>query len=68
MAQTLSDAIAWWARVRPEQKAIIMDGEPLSYRAYKAWSDRVAAMLIADGLQPGERVGVCDLNSLAYWP
>lgn len=66
MAQTLSDAIAWWARMRPDQPAIILDGEPLTYAAYKAWSDRVAARLIADGLQPGDRVGICDLNSLAY--
>jgi fatty-acyl-CoA synthase len=39
---------------------------PLSYGEYKAWSDRVAAMLEADGLQPGDRVAICSTNSLAY--
>lgn len=66
MAQTLSSALAWWARMRPEQPAVVLGGDHLSYGEYKAWSDRVAAMLEADGLEPGERVAVCSTNSLAY--
>ena len=66
MAQTLSGANAWWARMRPDQPAVVLAGEPLTYRDYKAWSDRVAAMLIAQGIEPGDRVAVCALNSLAY--
>ena len=59
MAQTLSDALAWWARMRPEQPAIILHGESLPYGELKAWSDRVAAMLIAEGVRPGDRVAIC---------
>lgn len=66
MAQTLPAAIAWWARMRPDQPAVVLGGETLTYGQYKAWSDRVAAMLIADGLEPGDRVAICSLNSLAY--
>ncbi len=66
MAQTLSSAQAWWARMRPDQPAIVLAGDRLSYGAYKDWSDRVAALLIADGLQPGDRVAICATNSLAY--
>lgn len=66
MAQTLSGAQAWWARMRPDQPAIILAGDRLSYAEYKSWSDRVAAKLIADGLQPGDRVAICSTNSLAY--
>ena len=66
MAQTLSDALAWWARMRPEQPAIILHGESLPYGELKAWSDRVAAMLIAEGVRPGDRVAICSTNSLAY--
>jgi fatty-acyl-CoA synthase len=66
MAQTLPDAIAWWARMRGEQAAIVLDGERLSYREYKDWSDRVAAMLLECGLQRGDRVAICSTNSLAY--
>ncbi|MES2095654.1 MAG: AMP-binding protein [Pseudomonadota bacterium] len=66
MAQTLSGAHAWWARMRPDQPAVVLAGERLTYRDYKDWSDRVAAMLIADGLEPGDRVAICAMNSLGY--
>lgn len=66
MAQTLPSAIAWWARMRPDQPAVVLGDDALTYREYRQWSDRVAAMLIADGLAPGERVGICATNSLAY--
>lgn len=66
MAQTLSSAIAWWARMRPDQHAIVLDGDRLTYAEYKQWSDRIAARLEADGLQPGDRVAICSTNSLAY--
>lgn len=66
MAQTLTGANAWWARMRPDQLALVMPGDRLTYADYKGWSDRVAAMLIADGLGPGDRVGICAGSSLAY--
>ena len=66
MALTLSGAQAWWARMRPDQIAVATPGDQLSYADYKAWSDRIAAVLIADGLAPGDRVAVCAFNSLAY--
>jgi fatty-acyl-CoA synthase len=66
MAQILPSAIAWWARMRGDQPAVILNGDVLTYAEYKAWSDRVAAMLIADGLRPGDRVAICSANSLAY--
>lgn len=66
MAQTLTSAIAWWARMRPDQPAIVLNGEKLTYAEYKDWSDRVAAHLIEQGVQPGDRVAVCDVNSLTY--
>lgn len=66
MAQTLSGANAWWARMRPDQPAVVLGGDRLTYAEYKAWSDRVAARLIEDGLEPGDRVAICSLNSLAY--
>lgn len=66
MAQTLPGAIAWWARMRPDQPAVVLGGDRLTYADYKAWSDRVAARLIEDGLEPGDRVAICSANSLAY--
>lgn len=66
MAQTLPAAMDWWARMRPEQPVAVLDGDVLTYRVYKDWSGRIAAMLIEEGLEPGDRVAVCSTNSLAY--
>ena len=66
MAQTLPGAIAWWARMRGDQPAVVLNGDVLTYRAWQEWADRVAVRLLADGLVPGDRVAVCSTNSLAY--
>lgn len=66
MAQTLPGAMDWWARMRPDQAVMVLDGESLSYRDYAGWSKRIAAMLLADGLQPGDRVAICSTNCLTY--
>lgn len=66
MAQTLTGVLSWWARMRPEQAAVVLNGEVLRYGEFMEWSDRVAAMLITEGLEPGERVAICSTNSLAY--
>jgi fatty-acyl-CoA synthase len=66
MAQTLPGAIAWWARMRAEQPAVVLGGDVLTYAAWQAWSGRIAAMLIDAGVKPGERVAICATNSLAY--
>ena len=66
MPQTLPNAIAWWARMRGDQPAVVLAGETLTYRDYHDWSGRVAAMLIADGLEPGDRVAIYSANSLSY--
>lgn len=66
MPQTLPSAMDWWARMRGDQPAIVLHDDQLTYSEYKIWSDRVAAMLVEDGLRPGDRVGICSANSLAY--
>lgn len=66
MAQTLPGAIAWWSRMRGDQPAVILNGDVLTYAEWQGWSARIAAMLEADGLVPGDRVAVCSTNSLAY--
>ncbi|QGN56371.1 AMP-binding protein [Novosphingobium sp. Gsoil 351] len=52
--------------MRPDQPAVVLGDDTLTYGEYKSWSDRVAAMLIADGLEPGDRISICAANSLAY--
>lgn len=66
MPQTIPNALAWWARMRPDQQALVIGGDGLTFRALHEWSSRIAARLIADGLRPGDRIGICATNSLAY--
>lgn len=66
LAQTLPGAIDWWARMRPDQPVMVLGDDRLTYRDYAAWSKRVAAFLIAQGVRPGDRVGICSTNSLPY--
>lgn len=66
MAQTLCNALAWWARNQPDLPALVSSTDTLTYGEYKAWSERVAARLVADGLQPGERVAICAANGIPY--
>ena len=66
MAQTIPGILDWWARMRPDQPVVILSGDTLTYAAYQAWSCGIAAQLIADGLEPGDRVAICATNSLTY--
>lgn len=64
--QTINDAIHWWARVMPAAVALDFGDDRTTYLEYRDWSERIAADLIARGLHPGERVGICAANSLSY--
>ncbi len=66
MSQTLSSAIAWWSKLTPDAVAITMEGDPLTYRVYHQWADRVAVKLTGLGVKPGDRVAVLAPNSLPY--
>jgi fatty-acyl-CoA synthase len=64
--QTIIDANNWWARVMPDAVALDFGDDGTTYREYRDWSERIGADLIARGLKPGERVGICAANSLQY--
>lgn len=64
MSQTLSSALAWWARMQPNTVALCVDGVDLTYREYHDWADRIAVRLLAEGVRPGDRVAVSAANSL----
>ena len=66
MPQTFTNAIAWWSRMRPEQPALVLGDDRLTYKQLNAWSERIAEHLIREGVVPGDRIGICSTNSLVY--
>jgi fatty-acyl-CoA synthase len=67
MTATIGSALAWWARTQPEQTAIVIDDDRLDYGQLEHWSSRTAEYLQAEGVKPGDRVGLLAPNSLT-WP
>ncbi|HEX4019080.1 MAG TPA: class I adenylate-forming enzyme family protein [Frankiaceae bacterium] len=56
--QTLADDIARHAAERPGAAAFITENDRISWRDYDDASDNLAGVMVAAGLQPGERVAV----------
>lgn len=66
MSQTISSAVRWWATHTPENIALTIDDDQLTYAELQDWADRIAGKLIEMGLKPGDRLGICASNSLEY--
>jgi acyl-CoA synthetase (AMP-forming)/AMP-acid ligase II len=63
----MGDILRERAAETPDHPAVIMEtGEAVTYAAFDALADRVAAALQRDGVQPGEAVAVCALSSIPY--
>lgn len=56
--QGVVDYLRHWAHTRPEQEAIWFYGRSMTYRELADSAARFAGWLQANGLQPGDRVGV----------
>jgi fatty-acyl-CoA synthase len=67
MSATIGSALAWWAKNIPDSPAFIFEGETLDYATVESWSSRVALRLRAEGVKPGDRVGLLAPNSVP-WP
>ncbi len=65
-AISLPAAIKAAARRYPGNPAIVFAGRATDYRALDAQSDRAAAGLAAQGLRPGDRIGLYCPNSDAF--
>ncbi len=50
----------------PARKALVQDGQAMSYAQLDAMMDRVAAALQRDGVQPREAVAICANTSIPY--
>ena len=63
----LHDGVDYWARRMPDKHAVVLDDEPpLSYGELARRSDRAAALLQANGVIPGDRVGLAASNSIVW--
>ncbi|MEU6134775.1 AMP-binding protein [Nocardioides sp. NPDC047086] len=67
MSATIGSALAWWARTQPHAPAFVFEEETLDYATVEHWSSRVALRLQADGVRPGDRVGLMAPNDV-LWP
>lgn len=63
---TIDRALRFWAADRPDQHAIWVSGDGLSYASLDAWVGRVAAMLAQQGLAPGERMAFYAETSIEW--
>ncbi len=67
MAATVGSALNWWARTKGDQTAMVLSEDSVTYRDLAHWSSRLARRLTADGVQPGDRVGLLSPNAI-QWP
>jgi len=62
----LSAFIAYHARRAPDTAALIYDGHEITYAAFLRRIERLAALLVAKGIEPGDRVAAFMKNSPAF--
>src|SRR3712207_1865018 len=60
----LPELIARNARQRPDRTALVFEDRSLTYAELEDRTDRLAAVLAAQGVQPGDGVAVLMLNRL----
>lgn len=63
---TISSALQWWAKSRPDVVALTLGGDKVTYSELVPWVERVAGDLVARGVETGDRINVCAANSLEY--
>jgi fatty-acyl-CoA synthase len=67
MSATVGSALSWWSRQEPSRTAFVVGEDSLDYARVESWSSRVAELLVAAGVAPGDRVGLLAPNSVP-WP
>ena len=63
---SLPDMLRAIAKERPEHLALVLEDESLTYGAFDALVDAVAASLQRDGITQGQVVAICAQTSLRY--
>ncbi|MCZ8295178.1 MAG: class I adenylate-forming enzyme family protein [Hylemonella sp.] len=63
---TITGLIHLHAHQAPLRRALVQDGQSLTYAELDGHMDRVAAALQRDGVLPGEAIAICAATSIAY--
>lgn len=63
---TIGDIVRIHGQQIPNEQAVAMGDERLTYRAFNAFCNRFAHALIGRGIRPGDRVAAIGRNSIAY--
>ncbi len=64
---SLAGQLRGHAGTRPDRTALVCGERALSFAELHHRSNRVAQGLIAEGLEPGDRVGFLELNGLEFF-
>lgn len=63
---TIDLALKWWADYRPNNRAIVVGEDVVTFAEFEQWTARVALMLLESGFKPGGRIAVFSPNSMAW--
>jgi len=63
---TIHSALQWWAKSRPTTVALALEDDRLTYAELVPWVERVADRLIRLGVETGDRINACAVNSIEY--
>ena len=66
-AASVADLLRTTATHRPDAPVVVGDGRSLTHGELDARSSRIAAGLVAAGLDPGDRVAMLARNASEYW-
>jgi fatty-acyl-CoA synthase len=66
MAQTLISALQWWSRETPDNVALLVGDDAVTFAELDHWTAKIAAWLRQQGVQAGDRVGTVGNTSLAH--
>ena len=66
--RTIAEMLRWRARRHPSLEAVWFEGKSQTFAEFNESTSQLAAGLVGQlGLQPGDRVGILDKNSAAYF-
>src|SRR6201992_1318214 len=61
-----SEWVAGWARIKPDEPAIVFEGTPRSWRDLDVLASWIGAALTGSGVSPGDRVACLIGNRTEY--